>query len=48
MCCRDKCECDHPKPDPKTCTPEQIRECHGDVAEHSCEQQGEAAESPQP
>ncbi len=25
--------------DPKTCSPEQIKECHGDVAEHPCEQE---------
>jgi hypothetical protein len=23
--------------DPKTCPPEQIKECHGDVATHPCE-----------
>jgi hypothetical protein len=22
--------------DPKKCTPEQIKECHGEAAEHSC------------
>jgi len=22
--------------DPKKCTPEQIKECHGDAAEHPC------------
>ena len=40
MCCRDSGEgCCHPedKRDPKECTPEQIRKCHGDVAEHCCE-----------
>jgi hypothetical protein len=40
MCCRDsRGECCHPEEprDPKECTPEQIRECHGDVAEHRCE-----------
>jgi len=24
------------KDKPETCTPEQIRECHGDVQEHPC------------
>ena len=23
--------------DPRECTPEQIRKCHGDVKEHPCE-----------
>jgi hypothetical protein len=23
--------------DPKTCTPEQIKECHGNTAKHPCE-----------
>ena len=23
--------------DPKTCSPEQIKECHGDTATHPCE-----------
>jgi hypothetical protein len=22
--------------DPKTCSPKQIKECHGDTAKHSC------------
>ena len=35
-CCKDKCECAE-KPNPSECTPEQIRECHGDAAEHPCE-----------
>ncbi|MDH7602902.1 MAG: hypothetical protein QHI38_12210 [Armatimonadota bacterium] len=33
--------------DPKQCTPEQIRECHGETVEHPCvqgEQQCEAKE----
>jgi len=40
MCCRNsRAECCHPeeKRDPKECTPEQIRECHGEVAEHPCQ-----------
>ncbi len=48
MCCRGKCECDHLKPDSHECTPEQIRECHGDVAEHPCLRQDETAEHPAP
>ena len=40
-CCKaaeqeaEKCE---KGKDPKTCTPEQIRECHGEAAEHPCEE----------
>ena len=34
--CRGKCEKGR---DPKECTPEQIKECHGDVKEHPCEEQ---------
>lgn len=40
MCCDEKCGCTHPekKRDPQECTPEQIRECHGEEAEeHPCE-----------
>lgn len=36
----DKSKCqkpEHLKGDPKDCSPEQIRECHGDVKEHPCE-----------
>jgi len=32
-------ECEHPerlKGKPEECSPEQIKECHGDVKEHSC------------
>ena len=25
--------------DPAECSPEQIRQCHGDAAEHPCEQE---------
>jgi ArsR family transcriptional regulator len=38
MCCKDCCE--HPeklKGRPEECTPEQIKECHGEVKEHPCE-----------
>jgi hypothetical protein len=31
-------ECEKGK-DPKACTPEQIRECHGDAKSHECEEQ---------
>ena len=41
MCCCDpKSQCTHPEKlegDPGECTPEQIRECHGEVTEHPCE-----------
>ncbi len=41
MCnCKGK-GCQHPeklKDKPKDCTPEQIRECHGDVEKHPCEE----------
>lgn len=39
MCCCDP-KCAHPEKlegDPSECTPEQIRECHGEVTEHPCE-----------
>ena len=40
MCgCKD-CGCQHPdkcEGSPEECSPEQIRECHGDGAEHPCE-----------
>ncbi len=41
MCCKKHNDCIHPdqKPDPKDCTPEQIRECHGeDAKHHKCEE----------
>lgn len=34
------CQCEHPElqqEQPTECTPEQIRECHGDVEGHPCE-----------
>jgi ArsR family transcriptional regulator len=40
MCCGPCCE--HPeklKGKPEECTPEQIRECHGDVKKHHCEEE---------
>lgn len=36
------CHCQRPEAQgehPTACTPEQIRECHGDVAEHPCERE---------
>jgi len=43
MCCDEKCGCTHPdkKRNPQECTPEQIRECHGEVTEHPCERKPE-------
>jgi DNA-binding transcriptional ArsR family regulator len=38
---KENCCCKHPEGrqhDPSECTPEQIRECHGDAEEHACEQ----------
>jgi hypothetical protein len=40
-CCDPKCKCEHREllqGDPKECSPEQIRECHGEAEEHPCEQ----------
>lgn len=40
MCDDKKCCCEHPdrlKGKPEDCTPEQIKECHGDDKEHPCE-----------
>jgi len=41
MCGKERgCCCEHPEKQvecPTECTPEQIRECHRDVAEHPCE-----------
>ncbi len=40
--CKDQCE--HPeklKGKPEECTPEQIKECHGDVKDHPCEEKKE-------
>jgi len=39
------CGCEHPdrcQGSPGECTPEQIRECHGDVSEHPCESHEQA------
>jgi len=34
--CSETPKCEKGK-DPKTCGPEQIKECHGDTATHPCE-----------
>ena len=42
--CDPKKKCEKPenlKTTPKECTPEQIRECHGDVEDHSCAKEQE-------
>ena len=38
MCqCKDKCrKPDQLKGEPKDCSPEQIKKCHGDAKEHPC------------
>jgi hypothetical protein len=39
MCGGGPCCCEEPRErevDPAQCTPEQIRECHGEVEEHPC------------
>ncbi len=39
MCEKEVSGCENPlnlKGKPQDCTPEQIRDCHGDVAEHPC------------
>ncbi len=33
--CQAAKKCEKGK-DPKKCTPEQIKECHGETAEHNC------------
>lgn len=38
MCCQDCCQYPEKlKGKPEECTPEQIKECHGDVEKHPCE-----------
>ena len=40
MCCNDCCQQpDKLKGTPQECTPEQIKECHGDSKEHPCEEE---------
>jgi len=37
--CNNRDHCCHPEKkveNPKECSPEQIRKCHGDVSEHPC------------
>ena len=39
MCCNEKQKCQKPenlKGEPRDCSPEQIKECHGDAKEHPC------------
>jgi hypothetical protein len=49
MCCKDnsqECCCEKPdrlKERPQACTPEQIRECHGEVQEHTCASEGKSS-----
>jgi len=39
MSCKEHCQYPHKLKDkPENCTPEQIRECHGDEAGHPCAQ----------
>ena len=41
--CTEKEKCERPeelKDKPETCSPEQIRKCHGDVKEHPCTGKG--------
>ena len=36
------CQCEHPEKlqeSPEECTPEQIKECHGDTQQHPCEKE---------
>ena len=42
MCCTDD-GCERPEQlegKPEDCSPEQVRECHGETEEHSCEDAG--------
>jgi len=42
--CKCECKCAHPeklKGKPGECSPEQIKECHGDAKEHPCTQEKE-------
>jgi hypothetical protein len=48
MCCCDddksRVECKNPEKlqgKPSDCTPEQIRECHGEAGDHPCEEKAE-------
>jgi hypothetical protein len=41
--------CQHPeklKGTPSECTPEQIKECHGEGAHHTCGEKGEKSQTP--
>ena len=43
MCCSEEecrqCEQKGMKVDPQECSPEKIKECHGDVDQHPCEKE---------
>jgi len=42
--CKEQDKCEKPenlKTTPKKCTPEQVRECHGDVESHPCMEEQE-------
>lgn len=41
--CKEKEKC-HKGKDPKECSEEQIKECHGDSKKHECEEKGECTE----
>jgi hypothetical protein len=48
--CGEQKQCQKPenlKGKPEDCTPEQIKKCHGDVAEHPCCPPAEKKEEPQ-
>jgi ArsR family transcriptional regulator len=45
MCQDEKKQCQKPenlKDTPRECSPEQIRECHGNVEEHPCDRSVES------
>jgi hypothetical protein len=42
MCCQESSGCQHPdrlEGKPEECSEEQIRECHGEVEKHPCEEE---------
>jgi hypothetical protein len=39
-----KCKCEHPerlRGNPGDCSPEQVKECHGETPDHPCAKEGE-------
>jgi len=41
---KDSCACEKPeklKTTPEECTPEQVKECHGDTEQHPCTEKKE-------